>query len=161
MAVLKNGSTIKLLYKGAQQSDVKVAIFNDANQVVFSEKIKNTHGFARPYNFSELPEGRYSFRLIDDAGIAMENVTYEKQREEKKVMHLLRLPGTNKLLLSIPNSGSQNISVTIYDERNEVLYAGEEKLQGEFAQVYNLEKYKGNFTFVVSDNKGLSNAITK
>jgi hypothetical protein len=76
-------------------------------------------------------------------------------------MHLLRLPGTNKLLLSIPNKGTQDIYVTIYNQTNEVLYEGGQSIQGDFAQVYNLEKYEGSFTFVVSDNKGLSNTMTK
>jgi hypothetical protein len=161
MAVLKNGTTIKLLYKGDQQSDVRVSIFNDENQVVFTEKIKNTNGFSRPYNFSELPEGNYSIRLIDNAGIAVEKVVVEKKAEQEKIMHLLRLPGTNKLLLSIPNNGAQDIYVTIYNQTNEVLYEGGQSIQGDFAQVYNLEKYEGSFTFVVSDNKGLSNTMTK
>ena len=161
MAVLKNGSTIKLLYKGDKQSDVKVSIFNDANQMVFTEKIKNTNGFSRPYNFSELPEGNYSIRLVDNAGMMVERVVVEKKLPEAKVMHLLRIPGTSKLLLSIPNKGSQEIYVTIYDQMHEVLYQGAQSIQGDFAQVYNLGNYEGGFTFVVSDNKGLSNTMTK
>jgi len=69
MVVLKNGSTFRLLYKGAEQSDVKVLILNDENQIVFAEKIKNTDGFARPYNFTNLPEGHYSIQIKDNAGV--------------------------------------------------------------------------------------------
>ena len=47
MAVLKHGSTIKLLYKGIEQNDVKVLILNDENQIVFSEKIKSTDWFCQ------------------------------------------------------------------------------------------------------------------
>ena len=161
MAVLKNGSTIKLLYKGDKQSDVKVSILNAENRIVFTEKIKNTDGFARPYNFSELPEGNYSFRLTDNAGIVTEQVTYEKKLPAQKIMHLLRVPGTNKLLLSIPNRGKQDIAVTIYDEMNDVVYSGEQTIEGDFAQVYSFGKYKGSITFVVSDSDGLSNMLTK
>ncbi len=80
---MKNGSTFKLFYKGAQQSDVKVLILNDENQIVYSEKIKNTDGFARPYNFSNLPEGHYSIQIKDNAGIRTETVNHHSRKRRK------------------------------------------------------------------------------
>ena len=99
MVVLKNGSTFRLLYKGAEQSDVKVLILNDENQIVFAEKIKNTDGFARPYNFSNLPEGHYSIQIKDNAGVRTETVNHHIIKAEK-TMHLLRLDGTDPRLRS-------------------------------------------------------------
>ena len=83
MVVLKNGSTFRLLYKGAEQSDVKVLILNDENQIVFTEKIKNTDGFARPYNFSNLPEGHYSIQIKDNAGVRTETVNHQARKRRK------------------------------------------------------------------------------
>jgi len=161
MAVLKNGSTFRLLYKGMKQSDVKVLILNDANQIVFSEKIKSTDGFARPYNFSNLPEGHYSIQVKNGAITQTETVNYHIIKEEEKAMHLLRLPGSAKYVLSVPNNGSENLSVTIFNDLNQVLYRNSENISGDFARIYNLEGQSGNFRFVVKDGKGQTNSIIK
>ncbi len=159
-AVIKNGSTFKLLYKGAEQSDVKVLILNDENQIVFSEKIKNTDGFARPYNFSNLPEGHYSIQIKDNAGVRTETVSHQIKREEK-TMHLLRLDGTGKYVLSVPSQGKQDLSIMIFNDLNEVLYQSEEKINGDFARIYNLGDQTSKFRFVVTDGKGLTKSVTK
>lgn len=160
MVVLKNGSTFRLLYKGAEQSDVKVLILNDENQIVFTEKIKNTDGFARPYNFSNLPEGHYSIQIKNNAGVQTETVSHQIRREEKTI-HLLRLDGTGKYVLSVPNQGKQDLSIMIFNDLNEVLYQSEEKIIGDFARIYNLGNEKSRFRFVVTDEKGLSKSVTK
>ena len=160
MAVIKNGSTFRLFYKGAQQSDVKVLILNDENQIVYSEKIKNTDGFARPYNFSNLPEGHYSIQIKDNAGVRTETVNHQTEREEK-TMHLLRLDGTGKYVLSVPSQGKQDLSITIFNDMNEVLYESDEKINGDFARIYNLGDQTSKFRFVVTDGKGLTKSVTK
>ncbi len=65
MAVTKSGSLVKLFYKGVKDCNVKVTITNSENQIVFEELIKQVDGFMRPYNFSELPEGDYTIKLVD------------------------------------------------------------------------------------------------
>ena len=159
-AVIKNGSTFKLFYKGVQQSDVKVLILNDENQIVYSEKINNTVGFARPYNFSNLPEGHYSIQVKDNAGVRTETVSHQIKREEK-TMHLLRLDGTGKYVLSVPYQGKQDLSIAIFNDMNEVLYESDERVNGDFARIYNLGDQTGKFRFVVTDGKGLSKSVTK
>jgi len=161
MAVLKNGSTFRLLYKGIKQSDVKVLILNDENQIVFSEKIKNTDGFARPYNFSELPEGNYSIQLKDQSGVRTETVNHHSKKESKKTMHLMRVPGTARYILSVPNKGASDLSIAIFNDLDEVMYRSEENISGDFARIYNLGSNAGNFRFVVTDSKGQTNSITK
>jgi len=160
MVVLKNGSTFRLLYQGTEQSDVKVLILNDENQILFTEKIKNTDGFARPYNFSNLPEGHYSIQIKDNAGVRTETVSHQIKIEEK-TMHLLRLDGTGKYVLSVPNQGKQDLSITIFNDMNEVLYESDEKINGDFARIYNLGDQSSKFRFVVADGKGMTKSVTK
>ena len=159
-AVMKNGSTFKLFYKGGQQSDVKVLILNDENQIVYSEKINNTNGFARPYNFSNLPEGHYSIQVKDKAGIRTETVNHQAEKQEK-TMHLLRLDGTGKYVLSVPSQGKQDLSITIFNDLNEVLYESDEKINGDFARIYNLGDQTNKYRFVVTDEKGLTKSVRK
>lgn len=163
MAVLKNGTSVKLLYKGTEQNDVKILIFNDDNRVVFSEKIKKTDGFARPYNFSKLPEGNYRIQIIDNTGIKTEQIAYhgEQQISRKKIMHVVRVAGSSdKFVLSVPSKQNETLTVTIYGDNN-VLYSESEIVSGDFARIYNLKDYSGPVTFKVTDSKGFSNSLTR
>jgi hypothetical protein len=154
MAVLKYGSTFKLLYKGARNADVRVLILNDNGQIIFSERIKNVDGFVRPYNFSSLPEGNYSIELTDADGRQRERISHY-ERNKDKLASLVRLAGADKkFVLSVPNQGTDNITITIYDESSAVLYSETEEITGNFAKVYNLNQLEGSVRFNVTDSKG-------
>ncbi|WP_276369649.1 hypothetical protein [Chryseolinea sp. H1M3-3] len=164
VAVLKNGSTIKLFYKGIEQTNVKVLILNDVNEIVFTEKIKNTDGFVRPYNFSQLPEGNYRFQLTDDNGQKVEYVSYRKEQAVKgeRLLHVMHLKGsTDRFMLSIPNKGNDEILISIYNDQNIVLHSSQEKIDGDFAKIYNLKDYYGKVTFMVKDSSGSTSFVTK
>jgi uncharacterized protein YfaP (DUF2135 family) len=165
IAVLKTGATIKLLYKSDEQADVKVSIFNADHQIVFSEKIKNTGSFARPYNFSLLPEGDYSIQLTNGYDTKIEHVSYSgtavKNKRVTLPAHVMHVPGTEKFLLAIPNRGKDRLNITIYNNKNVVLYSGNEEVSGDFAKIYNLKGSTGMITFVVTDSDGTVNSLTK
>ena len=165
IAVLKTGSTVKLLYKSEEQADVKISIFNANHQIVFSEKIKNTGSFARPYNFALLPEGDYSIQLTNGADTQIEHISYAGTTYRKKAVtkpaHVMHVPGTEKFLLAIPNRGQEKLNITIYNNKDVVLYNGAEEVSGDFAKIYNLKGSTGFITFVITDSKGTTNTMTK
>ena len=162
ISVLRKGETVKLLYKGERQNDVKIYILNQDNEIVFSEKIKATEGFIRPYNFSMLPEGNYSFELVDNIGRHQaQQIDYRLERR-KRLMHVVRVAGTtDKFVLSVPNEGESKLSVTIYDDSNRVMYTENESINGDFAKVYNIREHVGEVTFEIVDSKGKRNSFTK
>jgi hypothetical protein len=162
ISVLQKGELIKLLYKGEKYADVKVYILNQDNEVIFSEKIKGTDGFIRPYNFSNLPEGNYSFELVDYIGRReIQHIDY-KLEPRKKVMHVVRVGGTtDKFVLSVPNSGQSKLSINIYDDRGRLMHTENEQINGDFAKVYSINDHSGKVTFEVVDNKGKRNSFTK
>jgi hypothetical protein len=161
ISLLKKGETIRLLYKSTEPNDVKILILNEDNQIVFTEKIRATDGFIRPYNFSQLPQGNYSIALIDSKGRQTEQVNYRIE-QVRKLMHVVRVSGTkDKFVLSVPNEGESKLSVTIYDDMNRVLYNGKENVAGDFARMYNLKDHVGKVTFEVSDSQGRTNSLTR
>jgi hypothetical protein len=160
MAIMKNGSTVKLFYKGTKQADVKVSIYNAANTLVYSETIKNVDGFVRPYNFTNLEEGEYSIELLGDNGRQVERVIYKLGKVEKlaNVMHVTG--ETNKYILTVANKGQDVLTIKIYGDKGVLLYSKTENVNGDFAQVYNLDKYNGSLTFEVSDSKGVTKSLS-
>jgi hypothetical protein len=154
VAILQNGSTVKLLYRAGQTNDVKVLIYNEENMLVLTEKFRNVDGFLRPYNFSELPKGNYRFELIDDNGRTVEQIAYTNEKVEK-IAKLISIDGNDKrLVLSVPNKHDDVLTITILDEFSNVLYAATERINGDFAKVYNLENFEGRIRFSVVDQNG-------
>ena len=114
MAIMKNGTTVKLFYKGTKQTDVKVSIYNAANALVYSETIKNVDGFVRPYNFTNLEEGEYSIELLGENGRQVERVIYKLGKVQKlaNVMHVTGEP--NKYILTVANKGQDVLTIKIH-----------------------------------------------
>jgi hypothetical protein len=160
IAVIRSSATsYKLIYKSELHSDVKVEIYDSRNQVVFSETIKMSDGFARPYNFSSLNDGKYTIRVDNGSNWLTETVQYEAGRIEK-LAHLTAL-ADGRYLLSVPGSREQRLSVKIFEESGKIIYRKKELVAGDFAQVYKLNDLTGKFLFEVTDEAGLVKSISK
>ena len=72
-------STYNLIYKALLTTNVKVAIYDVKDQLVFSETLRKTNGFARPYNFDGLAEGEYTIRVSDADREHVEKVSYRQK----------------------------------------------------------------------------------
>jgi len=161
ISVIKQGAIVKLFYRGEQSGKVKVTIFNERGDVVYREILANTAQFMRPYNFSSLPEGEYIIELRDEQGRRVEQVDY-KFPSEKRTAHLTRLNDhENRFMLAVPNQGVDDFHIRIIDDRNNVLYEERQHVIGDFAKVYNLNKFTGRHTFEVSDNAGRISRLVK
>jgi hypothetical protein len=159
MAVMKTGSIFKVYYKGPKENTVKVMILNNDREVIYKEIVKNTAGFARPYNFSNLPEGEYTIEVNDESGTRIERVSYHTGAVQK-LAHLSRLNGdAERFLLTVSNKESENLEIKIYNEDQTLVYSGNEKIKGDFAKIYNLEKITGKVSFEISDDKGVTKTL--
>lgn len=106
VAVIKKGaSTYNLIYKTAQAGDVKVSILNSKHELVFTESIKTSDGFSRPYNFESLDEGEYSIEVVDSFETRTEKI-YNYADKIKKSFRITKLHRQNKYVLSVAGKGN-------------------------------------------------------
>ncbi len=159
VAVVKEGAIVKLYYQPVEQMDVKISIHDATDQIVFSEIVKKADGFVRPYNFSKLPEGDYTIEIVDKNGKQIESVTHGESKAEK-LAHLTKIPGSEKYVLSVSNKDSGIMTVRIFDSSNNVIYDHQELAAGDFAKVYNLEKFSGRFVFEITDGQGVRSSLS-
>jgi hypothetical protein len=165
MAVMKNGSIFKLFYKGVDEGTVKVTIYDERGDAVFTETLRKVSNFVRPYNFSSLKEGEYTIELVNDSGKQIEKVVYTKgaiehKKTSEKLLNLVRVKDANdKYMLMVSNKERGAITVKIYNSAHELLYKHKEILTGDFAKVYTLDKYSGNVLFEVIDENGISKTL--
>ena len=152
VGIMKKGSIFQVYYKGTRSSDVKVAIFNDKGGRVFFEVIRKIDGFVRPYNFSDLAEGRYTFEISDGITRQSHVGNYRMQEPEQSVApaHLTRVGNENKFLLTVPGRSPRVVFVSIYGEKGQLLYREQLHHITEFARFYNLNAYAGIFYLSLS-----------
>jgi hypothetical protein len=60
----------------------------------------------------------------------------------------------------VANKGQDVLTIRIYGDKGVLLYSQTENVNGDFAQVYNLDKYNGSLTFEVSDSKGVTKSLS-
>lgn len=154
-AVIKNGeSTFRVIYKSEKENDVKVSILNDKNEVVFYEKLNNTDGFSRPYNFESLNEGDYTIAIEDGSKKTLEKVSYRSAKVSKMLNVLKVSSKEGKYLITAAGKGSEVINVSIYDGLHNLIHNSYERTDGDFAKVYNVKSLKGHVTFEIANENG-------
>jgi hypothetical protein len=153
--IVKSGSTFKLSYTRSELSSVKISIYNDKHNLVFTETIHRISSFMRPYNFSDLPEGDYTIEISDGSSKVIETVKHTKEATKEKHVRWVPVVGAEgKYVLSIANRGSEVVTINIYDSKGILKYTTREEINGDFAKVYNLKKISGKVLVEVTDAKG-------
>src|SRR6187431_1297710 len=80
LSVVSNANTYTVYYKTSGTGKVRISIVNEANKLVYQEVLNNVASFSRPYNFSQLEEGKYTIVLEDKNGRQVEKVNYTQNR---------------------------------------------------------------------------------
>ncbi len=155
MAVVKRDvDSYKLIYKSEAKSNVKIQILDASGSEVFSEVIRSSDGFIRPYNFSALGEGEYTIKVDNGSNWMSETVAYKSSYLDETAQLIRTQDG--KYLLTVAGHGPEYLSVTIRNAKGDDLHSEISPVSGDFARVYNLEKLAGPFSFEVSDASGKS-----
>jgi hypothetical protein len=126
---VKGSETFKVIYKTENTGSTKVNIYNAEAKVIFSKVVSNAGGFILPLNFNGLTAGEYTIELTDATGTKVEKVNFQP-------------------------SAKSSVTVTIYDNFDNVVYNETKKLDGDFAQVYALKGKVTSYTFEISDASG-------
>jgi hypothetical protein len=153
------GSTLyKVYYKSERLGKVKVSIMDENGNTLFNETMNKVDGFLRPYNFEGLPEGQYTVKVEDENGKTVEKVNYKLGRVDK-LIHVQKLAGENKYMLSIASPKPEDVFIYIFDEKDNLIHNEIQFIKGEFAQVYNLKDVP-SFTIEVYDKFGVVKKVT-
>jgi hypothetical protein len=152
--IKKDASTFRLIYKSETQSDVRVSIYNDNDQLVYSEKVNNTDGFTRPYNLENLGEGDYTIAIEDGSKRQVEKVSYRAPKITKALNVVKMASAEGKYLVLAAGQGNELITVSIFDGEHNLIHRSLESTKGNFSKLYNLQAVKGHLTFEISNESG-------
>jgi len=154
-AVIKNGeTTFRVIYKSEKEADVRVSILNDKDELVYSEKVNNTDGFTRPYNFESLGEGDYTIAIEDGSKKQVEKISYRTPKVTKTLNVVKMSSEEGKYLVMAAGQGNELITISIYDGANNLVHKSFETTTGNFSKLFNLKSLKGHLTFEISNQNG-------
>lgn len=153
MAVIpQEEGSYRLIYKGNNKSNVRVKILDADRHLVYEERVSQSRGFLRSYNLDNLKEGDYTFR-VEDGATTMERTVAYRMAGEKKIAQVVKM-NDGRYVLACPSCGNGNIKISITDDSGTLLYEGNRKVQGSFAEVYNLDRFTGPFNFEIAGAGG-------
>lgn len=153
-SVSMKGEIVKIFYRSENSDRVKVTIVDATDKVVFSEEIKNKSNFVRPYNLENLPFGEYTIVLEDKNGRTEEKVIFVKETADAQAS-IIHKKDSRKALVTVFSKGETEVTYNVLDINDNVLYTKTEKVNGQAAKSFNLEKVKGAVTLQVADSNGL------
>jgi hypothetical protein len=152
-SIIQNGPVVKVLYKSNNAGNVNISILDSRNHKVFSETLRRTEGFSRPYNISNLPDGQYVVRIDDGAG-SMSQVVSVEERRMSKTFKISKVFGVEDKILLTVGRYAKGFELKIVDKNGRTVYSEIKDLEGDFAQVYNLAALKGDVSVFITDNYG-------
>ncbi len=156
--IKKSESTFALVYQAEESATVKVSIRDEANKLVFVEVLRDVNGFIRPYNFSTLPEGNYSIVIEGEGTKQVEKIAYFAGTSQKRAF-VTKLVG-DRFLVSAPVTQEEQLTIRIYNQRQQLLHKETHAVDSDFAKIYRIEKLDGAVTFEVVRGNGKAELIT-
>lgn len=157
-------NVFNITYKTAETATVKIAIYNNSNELVFTEVLNSVASFVRPYNFSELTEGEYTIVVSNKNGKQAEKVNYTSNKISSVITVSEVANAENKYVLNVKNNGTEAVFVKIYNNDDTLVHEQSLQVTGSFGLIYNLNKVKStsasSITFEVSTSSGKFEKIT-
>ncbi|MBI1769474.1 MAG: hypothetical protein HY015_09495 [Bacteroidetes bacterium] len=149
------GSTLfKVYYKSSKSGNITITIRNETGENIFSEVIRKTDAFIRPYNFEGLPEGQYTVTVENSDSKTVEKVNYKNYKVEK-LIHIAKVSNeADKYLLTISSPRQEDVYIYFFDASGVLVYNEIQTIHKEFAQIYNLKEIK-SFSVEVWDKDGV------
>lgn len=160
VAVVKTKESVfKVMYQALEKSTVQVRIANAEGEIVFKESFKNTDGFVRPYNLSELPKGSYSVTVDNGTTIRTEMIEYSEPVAEKTI-RFEQVADQNKIAVTAFASRASELVIKVLDDQKRELFNESYRVNGQFGKLFNV-KNATSYTIEVHDENGLLKAFVR
>ena len=143
---------VNLFYKSAGLSNVKVSILNANGKEVFTEVIKKTDGFTRPYNLYKHPLGIYTIVVKNNEGSLTESFI-RSEETELKAAHVVKLANNKYLLTVRSDMALGKVNVKIFDG-SKLVHEQANEISSDFGQIFTLKNIDQLVTFEVTNSNG-------
>jgi len=173
---VKETNIVKVIYKSEVVENVRVNIYDQNTNVIYSETVRVQRGFILPINMGGLKAGEYVIEVAGKNSVQSRKFNYSQAEELESTsavaktlvkpsstlnVHVAKLTDENKYIMSIKNSGTQKISVKIFDGTDTLVHHETRLINGDNGLVYSLKEVNGAPTFEVTESNGATKVIKK
>lgn len=159
MAIMqKDADHIHLFYKSNKAETIEVSIYDAENKLLFTEIIRKSDGFIRPYDLSAMKKGEYTVVVSDGVEKFVEKIT-TSDRKEALLSNVITMKKEGSFLLTVADEKAQRFTVTITDQNDKVLHEETENLNKQYSKIYNFHGKVEGLKFLVTTNLGVSRLI--
>lgn len=138
VTLVQSGDQVKLIYPGSKPVRLNVTIMDSQGNKLLAEKLAQPSGFLRPYDFSDLPDGKYTVQ-VNAANKVLKSKVMRLSEPAPILAHVTRLNGEgDRFVLAVPRQGLNSIAVKIY-QGDMLLYQKEVDASNGFATVYDVK----------------------
>lgn len=141
--VAKGPDVFKVIFKNDRASTrLRMNIYNASSNLIYTEVVSG-NGFIRPLKFAGLVPGEYTIEITDGVSKRTETINYlPASSASKKVVHVSKLAGDERYLISVANAAGEKVTINIYDDFDRLVHTESRQIANEFAQVYNMKNRK-------------------
>jgi hypothetical protein len=154
----KKDKAYRIVYQSPETVNVEIKIKDENNITIYSERIKGTDGFVKNFDLSNVPDGKYTFRV--------ESPMYDYKKTVKVSdnvvtgLHITNIE-RDKFALVGTNASEDDLTLYILDDAGNALFQEEIEKSTEVKQLFNLEKVEGKAaSFVIYGNGKLVKSAT-
>ena len=158
VTALEDAQKYRVIYQAPETEDVKVLLYNDKKQLIFSEVVAETDGFAKIYDMAELKDGVYTFELTSKSFSHQEKVSV-KSWDGEGVM----ISETKDHKVAVVGKGEKSFNLTIVDAAGNMVFDGGFSKDEMIQKLFNLQQLEGNTaSFIIRQgDKVIKESIVK
>ncbi|WP_127123515.1 hypothetical protein [Chryseotalea sanaruensis] len=155
----KDADHIQLFYKNTKVTTIEVSIYDTENKLLFTEVIRKSDGFIRPYDLSAMKKGEYTVVVNDGTEEFVEKIN-TSNRKVLLLSNVISMKKKDSFLLTVADEKAKRFTVRITDQNDRVLYEQEESLNKQYSKIYNFANNTEGLKFLVTTDQGASTLIS-
>lgn len=146
---------VELTYLSEGRCSVEVNIYDAKGSKVFTDYVQNGKSFSKAYDMSYLPEGEYSFEIVDKDKVVVEKVKIFSLNAARAE---IKKEGDDKFNVAVKGQMANPVAINIYDKYGRLVYGDLIDHGSSFSRTYDLSKsVSKDIVFeVVQDGKVLA-----
>lgn len=156
----KDADHIQLYYKSTKATTIEVAIYDGANKLKFSETIRKSEGFTRPYDLSKMKKGEYTIVVNDGDDRFVEKINTLSDKSSL-LTNVIKTNTKGDYVLTVADDQAKSITIRITDRFNNLLLQQTESIDKQYAKMFHFNKDTADIKFSVTTDRGESALIEK
>ena len=133
----------KVTYSSEREGLVKVHLYDAQGNRLYTDFVGKAKSFVKHYDFNGLVGGEYRFEVVGVDGKQAHTVQHVPASPVAKAglkMSVAALEEAGKFALKVQHKQATPVLVSIYDDRNELIYEDWVQVNQNFSRVYDLSK---------------------